>query len=215
MVCSTAVAEAAAAAGAGRARSRRALVDNDRSGSLVRAAAAGDRVAWDRLVDRFSGLLWSVALSYRLSQADAADVLQTTWLRLLENLDRLRDPDAVGAWLATTARHECLRTMRRLGRVIPVENDEQLDIGTNQMNTPEAAALESERDRLLWRAFAQLPERCQQLLRLVVVTAPPYEEVAAVMGMSVGSIGPTRARCLERLRRKLGGSGISANAGGS
>src|SRR6266545_4084005 len=94
-------------------------MEERRVGDLVQAAAAGDRQAWDHVVDRFSGLLWSVAAGYRLSHADAADVFQTTWLKLLENLDRLRDPERVGAWLATTARHECQRALRRNDRGLP------------------------------------------------------------------------------------------------
>jgi RNA polymerase sigma factor (sigma-70 family) len=190
-------------------------MEERRVGDLVRAAAAGDRRAWDHVVDRFSGLLWSVAAGYRLSQADAADVFQTTWLRLLENLGNLRDPERVGAWLATTARHECQRALRRVDRFKPVGDERELEPQGPGPPPPEALVLESERDRTLWQAFAQLSERCQRLLRVVVVVSPPYEEAAAVLEMPVGSIGPTRARCLERLRRNLVGGGISAEAGDS
>ena len=184
-------------------------------GDLVQAAAAGDRQAWDHVVNRFSGLLWSVAAGYRLSHADAADVFQTTWLKLLENLDSLRDPERVGAWLATTARRESQRALRRSDRVQPVSDERELEPEGPGAPPPEAAVLRSERDRVLWHAFAQLSEACQRLLRIVVVVSPPYQEVAAALDMPVGSIGPTRARCLERLRRNLAGSGISAEAGDS
>jgi DNA-directed RNA polymerase specialized sigma24 family protein len=99
-------------------------------GELVGAAATGDRQAWDELVDRYSGLLWSIAMAYRLGRADAADVVQTVWLRLLENLDKLRDPDRVGAWLATTARRECQRTLVRTSRVLPTDDDWRLEPAT-------------------------------------------------------------------------------------
>ena len=184
-------------------------------GELVRAAATGDRPAWDELVDRYSGLLWSIAMAYRLGRADAADVVQTVWLRLLENLDKLRDPDRVGAWLATTARRECQRTLIRTRRVLPTDDDWRLEPRYAAVPTPEVVALASERDRLLWMAFAQLSEQCQRLLRILMVASPSYEVVAEALGMPIGSIGPTRARCLERLRRRLSASGISADVGDS
>jgi RNA polymerase sigma factor (sigma-70 family) len=190
-------------------------MEERRLGDLVQAAAAGDRQAWDHVVDRFSGLLWSVAAGYRLSHADAADVLQTTWLKLLENLGNLRDPERVGAWLATTARRECQRALRRVDRVMPVGDERELEPEGAGPPPPETLVLESERDRALWDAFAQLSERCQRLLRIVVVISPPYEEAAAALEMPVGSIGPTRARCLARLRRNLVGGGINAEAGDS
>jgi RNA polymerase sigma factor (sigma-70 family) len=184
-------------------------------GELVRAAAAGDRRAWDELVDRYSGLLWSIAIAYRLGRADAADVVQTVWLRLLENLERLRDPDRVGAWLATTARRECQRSLAQTRRMLPTDDEWRLEPRDAAVPTPEAAALTSERDRLLWMAFTQLSEQCQRLLRILMVAPPPYEVVAAALDMPIGSIGPTRARCLERLRRRLSASGISADVGDS
>jgi RNA polymerase sigma factor (sigma-70 family) len=185
-------------------------MEGSRAGDLVRAAAAGDRAAWDQLVDGYSGLLWSITSAYRLRHGDAADVVQTVWLRLLEHLDRIRDPDRVAAWLATTARRECQRSLGHSRRVLPTEDERDLEPGTPDAQTLEALVLESERDRSLWAAFARLPAHCQRLLRILVVVAPPYEEVAAALDMPIGSIGPTRRRCLERLRRLLVGSGIGA-----
>ena len=177
---------------------------------LVRGAAAGDEGAWHELVERYSGFIWSIARAYRLEQGDAADVVQTTWLRLLEHLDRIQDPARVGAWLATTARRECQRTVRRRGRVLPTADEQQLEPDPRLTPTPEMLALASERDRALWHAFAQLPENCQRLLRVVVVMSMPYEQVSAALDMPVGGIGPTRGRCLERLRRTLAATGINA-----
>jgi RNA polymerase sigma factor (sigma-70 family) len=191
------------------------MVTSSEAGELVRAAAAGDRRSWDQLVDRFSSLLWSIAMAYRLGRHDAADVVQTVWLRLLENLDKLRDPDRVGAWLATTARRECQRAQAQSRRTLPTDDDRRLEPRESGEPTPEEVALASERDRLLWAAFAQLSESCRRLLRILVVASPSYEEVAAALGMPIGSIGPTRARCLERLRRRLSGSGISMEVGDS
>ena len=174
---------------------------------LVHAAAKGDKAAWDALVDRYNGLVWSVARSHRLSTVDASDVVQTTWLRLVEHLGRLQDPERVGAWLATTARRECLRTLRQSARQVPTEElpevvtDAQLD----------AALLAQERDRALWQAFGGLSERCQGLLRILVADPPPsYEEVSSALDMPIGSIGPTRQRCLDRLRGLAEGEGVTA-----
>jgi RNA polymerase sigma factor (sigma-70 family) len=172
---------------------------------LVGDAADGDQRAWEALVDRLSPLLWSIARGYRLSQPDAEDVIHTAWMRLLERLDRLRDPARVGAWLATTVRHECLRVLRRQGRVAPA-GGEELETAADQP-TPEAVLLRAERNTLLAHAFHELSQRCQQLLRLLTVRAT-YEEIAGAMGMPVGAIGPTRGRCLQRLRKRLASGGI-------
>ncbi len=174
---------------------------------LVRAASGGDSEAWERLVRRFSGLVWSVARSQGLSAADAADVTQTTWLRLLESLTRLRDPQRVGPWLATTARNESRRTLRRAGRQVPVGDHTALDLEPHSLpvDSPEVNLLTTERDQLLWGAFERLPPRCQTILRILLADPPPsYEEVSAVLDMPIGSIGPTRARCLDRLRELVG-----------
>jgi len=170
-------------------------------GALVRAAADGDQRAWSVLVDRFSKLVWAIARNHRLSADDASEVSQTTWLRLAEHIDRLQDPSKVGGWLATTARHESLRVLRGAGRQIPMGDDmpepERPTAGIDE------ELLRSERDTLLWRAFSRLPARDQALLRLLVSDPmPSYEEIGAAMGMPVGSIGPTRVRCLKRLRRE-------------
>ncbi len=181
--------------------------------ALVRAAAGGDQAAWDALVKRFSGLVWSIARSHRLGAADAADVSQTAWLRLVENLDRLRDPERVGAWLATTSRNECLRVIRRSGRQVPTDIEAAIDLEADETVAPpvDAGLLAGERDADLWAAFAMISERCQVLLRLLIADpTPTYDEIGEILGMAVGSIGPTRARCLEHLRRK---SGITAGPG--
>ena len=169
---------------------------------LVRAASAGDQRAWEGLIGRFGGLVWSVARAHGLSRADAADVSQTAWLRLVEHLDRLRDPERVGTWLASTARHEALRTLRRARRQLPVGDDAELERSGPPVDSPEARTLAAERSDILWRAFAALPPRCQTLLRVLMADPPPsYQQVAVAMDMPIGSIGPTRGRCLDRLRQ--------------
>jgi RNA polymerase sigma factor (sigma-70 family) len=169
---------------------------------LLRAAAGGDQIAWKQIVDRFASLVWATARAYRLSHADASDVAQTTWLRLVENLDRIRDPERLGAWLATTARHESLRVIKRGGRE---HSSDELDL----FEVPDADEISDrllgrERDATLWRAFALLSKKCQQLLRLLAAPEEPsYEEISGALGMRVGSIGPTRMRCLDTLRRNV------------
>lgn len=175
----------------------------------VASAAAGDRAAWERLVDAYGGLIWAIARNHRLSQGDAADVSQTTWLRLLEHIDRLTEPARVGAWLATTARRECLRVQARGRRTILVA--EQSDLEPSHREDPglDADLLRAERDAILNAATARLPERCQTLLRLLMLDPPPsYEEISAALDIPIGSIGPTRGRCLRKLRELVETDGI-------
>ncbi|MGH8884572.1 MAG: RNA polymerase sigma factor [Egibacteraceae bacterium] len=169
---------------------------------LVRAAAQGDEEAWSQLVDRFNGLLWAVTWAHRLRHGDAADVVQVTWTRLVENLERIRDPEHVGAWLATTARRECLRVLDNAGRAWPMEEPPELAMRYSADSGPEVAVLASERDVLLQRAMRELCPRCQRLLNLLIAPdQPSYAEVSAALDLPIGSIGPTRARCLDCLRR--------------
>ncbi len=183
-------------------------------GELVRRAASGERSAWESLVERYEGLLWGVARSHRLDEASASDVVQTTWLRLLEHVDDLRNPDALSGWLATTARNECLRVLRHQSRAIPTEDDRipQDSVPSNL----DAQLLAEERDAALWRAFATLSARCQALLRMLSSDpVPSYDDVSAALGMPVGSIGPTRGRCLATLRRSIAGTRITSTRPGS
>lgn len=173
---------------------------------LFRRARGGDQVAWDRLVSRYSALLWRIARAHQLSPTDAADVVQTTWLRLVEHAGRIADPTRLGSWLATTARRECLRVQRlsRRERPHPDGHEAFEGVGTSTA-PPDADLLRSERDALLWSAVASLPERSRVLLRVLMADPQPsYEEVADALGIPQGSIGPTRARSLARLRDILG-----------
>ena len=166
---------------------------------LVDRAAGGDQEAWDDLVARFAGLVWSIALGYGLSGPDAADVSQTCWLRLAENLSRIQDRERVGAWLATTARRESLAVLKRCRRQVPigVRFDEEAAIDTDL----DSSLLRQERSAAVFAAFRALPAACRTLLRVLLADpAPSYAEVSASLEMPIGSIGPRRARCLERLR---------------
>jgi RNA polymerase sigma factor (sigma-70 family) len=169
---------------------------------LVRSASAGSEPAWEELIGEFGGLVWAVTRSHRLRDADAADVAGATWARLVENLSRLNEPARVGAWLATTARRECLRVLRAGSREVLFCDDTPEQGSTAEL--PEAELLCAERDEALWRGFSRLPARDQSLLRLLIADPlPAYEDIAAALDMPIGSIGPTRARALARLRREL------------
>jgi RNA polymerase sigma factor (sigma-70 family) len=167
---------------------------------LIRAANGGDEAAWEAIVDRFAGLVWSTARAHRLAPGDAADVAQTTWLRLVENLDRIKDPERLGAWLATTARRECLRHIRLRGRELATGEDSLFEASAE--GSAEQTLLARERHAALRRAFTRISERCQALLRLLAAPETlSYDEIGAALGMPIGAIGPTRARCLDQLRR--------------
>jgi RNA polymerase sigma factor (sigma-70 family) len=177
-------------------------VDGGLLADLIKRAGAKDQQAWRQLVNRFGSLVWAVARSHRLDHADAADVSQTTWLRLAENLDTLRDPARLPGWLATTARRESLRVLAGRRREAPVDLPDEPD--HDRVARPEAFVLTADRNQRLWLAFSGLSERCQQLLRLVA-TSPElsYAEIGSILDIPVGGIGPTRLRCLQALRRRL------------
>jgi RNA polymerase sigma factor (sigma-70 family) len=177
------------------------LVDlqDDGTDELVARARDGDDAAWARLVGQYSGLLWSIARSYGLDDADSGDVVQTSWLRLVERIDGLDAPSATGCWLATTARNECLRLLRRRVRdLTPAHGLPGLAARTPF--GPDEVAVARERLGRVAAAIESLPRRCRTLLRLFA-QAPSYAELAAALGIPVGSVGPMRARCLGALRR--------------
>jgi RNA polymerase sigma factor (sigma-70 family) len=168
--------------------------------SLLVAAGRGDQTAWDVIVREFSGMLWSIARGFRLDPVDASDVVQMTWLRLVENLDRITEPEALPGWLATTVRRECLQLLRRTSRVRVAPRAEPLDMPDPEPPVDHTILLD-ERDAALWRKVAELGETCQRLLRVLMAAPPPsYPAAAAALDMPIGSIGPTRQRCLRRLR---------------
>ena len=183
----------------------------EEAAELVVAAAAGDRRAWERLVDAYVGLIWAITRSYRLSDGDAHDVTQTTWLRLVEHIDRLSDPARVGAWLATTARRECLRVLRQSKRQVLLGDWEEFDSLELEGDDVDAGMLRAEQGEAVRAALETLSPRCQALMRLLMLDPPPsYEEVSAALGIPIGSIGPTRGRCLRKMRAIVDGPGIAA-----
>ena len=185
----------------------RATLSDEELAGIVRRAAEGDRLAWEVIVDRYVALLWAVALRHGIGEADAADVVQTTWVRLLEHIGDIRDPARISAWLATTAKREALRVVSLRRRVMPSDDIEAFD-GVDRLTAP----LD---ERLLTReltdearvALGTLPSAWRELLELLVSDPPPsYEEISGRLGMPMGSIGPTRGRCLERVRAALAAS---------
>ncbi|MCW2568487.1 MAG: polymerase, sigma-24 subunit, subfamily [Mycobacterium sp.] len=177
---------------------------------LMRRAGDGDRAAWNAIVDEYGILLWSVVRGFRLGEAQAADAVQTTWLRLVEHIDKIRDPARLPGWLRTTAHRVCVDAIRESGRERPVESHHESTHAVTGLfrdlaeDAPEASALRHEREELVRGALAGLPERHRLLLTMLVASPPlSYEEIGARLGMPIGSIGPTRARVLGRLRDVL------------
>jgi len=174
---------------------------------LVVAAAHGDHGAWDEIVRRYSPLVLSVTSRHLLSWADRADVAQTVWLRLVQHLGELREPNALPGWIVTTTRHECIRVLRGNNRSQPVdptqdtrlEHDDTVDWDEPRLDRD---LLRDERHQALLAGFAELPPRQRELLILLLADPPwSYAEISERMDIPVGAIGPTRARALDRLRR--------------
>ena len=182
--------------------------DADELKQLVAGAADGDQESWNRIVDTFAGLVWSVIRGYRIYGAAGADVSQTVWLRCVEHLGRIREPERLAAWLATTARHECFRALRKSGRTVAYSEVPEPDrpSGAEDAFTRVESAQASE---AVGAALELVPPRCQVLLRLLS-TDPPmsYDDIAEVLEMPKGGIGPTRARCLAHLRLHLEQAGV-------
>jgi RNA polymerase sigma factor (sigma-70 family) len=166
---------------------------------LVRRAGEGDAAAWEELVERYASLVWGVCRRRRMSAADAEDVFQSVWLRLVERLRDLRDPAALPGWLATTTSRECLRVAQAGWR-------ERAEGGGLEPAGPdddpvEQSMLTGELRAAMRVAFGQLPARCQRLLSLLMEDPPvSYAQISQVLDMPIGAVGPTRARCLNRLR---------------
>ena len=169
--------------------------------ALVQRAAEGDHWAWERLVDQYARLIWAMTRDFKLVESDAADVFQATWLRLLEHIDRLEQPARVQSWLAATAKHECLRSLAARKKVMLVHDDVTLKSGVAHAPEIDEGLLREERVQDVRDALSRLPWRWRRLVEMLMADPPvPYTEISDQLGLPVGSIGPTRGRCLERLR---------------
>jgi len=165
---------------------------------LMRGARRGDNVAWAGLITRFDRSLRSIARGYRLGATDVDDVVQVTWTRLCEHIDRVRDPQAVAGWLATTTRREAMRVLQNHAREHLTDDPEIGNAAVGEQ--PEAAAIAAEERAVLDRAVADLPGRQRELLTLLVAQPDAdYRHISATLQMPLGSIGPIRARGLARL----------------
>jgi RNA polymerase sigma factor (sigma-70 family) len=180
------------------------MVETSTVTALVAAAGEGDAGAWKALVERYAPLVGSVIVRHRLYGADAEDVAQTVWLRLVEHLRDLREPRALPMWLITTSRNECVRVLKAGRRLRPVDPTTENDMYLGEVAEPDQALLDGERNQALLAAFAELSDRHRELLLLLTADPPfSYSEISRRLGVPVGSIGPTRARALRHLRECL------------
>jgi len=182
---------------------------------LVTRAQNGDQQAWDALIERYAPLVWSICHRYQLGDADAQDVSQNVWMRLVNHLGSLRDPAAIPGWLATTTQRECSRAARaacspRVVALAPeIENIPEAEAGM-----AEQELLIAERHAALREALSDLPPCCQQLIALLTQDPPAsYAQISAKLGIPVGSIGPSRRRCLDKLRRHPAIAALTDDAG--
>ena len=180
--------------------SQRDEIDTSDVAQLVRLAAEGDRRAWEGLVDQYSRLIWAITRDFKLMESDAADVAQVTWLRLLEHIHRIEHPDRVGSWLAATARNECLRSLAARKKVVLADDSVTLEgVAAHEPDVDEQL-LAAERAQVVREAVSRLPRKWQQMLEMLMADPPvSYAEISDQLGLPVGSIGPTRRRCLVRL----------------
>jgi len=172
-------------------------------GDLVARARSGDKQAWDALVERYAPLIWSICRRHRLGHADADDVGQSVWLRLVSQLDRIREPAALPGWLATTTRRECVRVLSAAQGPHATAYAPDVECLPDERNgLAEQGLLAAERHAALREAFAQLPPGGQELISLLIADPPlPYADISARLGIPVGSIGPNRSRYLDKMRR--------------
>jgi RNA polymerase sigma factor (sigma-70 family) len=177
-----------------------ARLRGDDIAALLQSARAGDERAWSLLVSRYGASIHAIARRHRLSPADQEEVAQRTWLRLVEHIDSVRSPAAIGGWLRTVARHECLRVLATCQREVPTM--EPLPADAPDANSVEDTLNDAMREQALHHALEALPEQQRRVLRsLLVEPHLNYEQLSAQLGIARGSIGPTRQRGLERLRR--------------
>ncbi|EOD65571.1 RNA polymerase sigma factor [Amycolatopsis vancoresmycina] len=178
-------------------------LDHDRVAAVFTAARAGDQEAFDELIGLLTPLLWHVARAQGIDRERSGDVVQTVWLRLLGSLEEIHSPVALTSWLVTVTKRQAWRAQAQYRAEQPVD-EKWFPALADPAPGPEHHVLTDDRRAALWEAVGRLPERCRRLLRIVAfVPRPDYDQVSAALGMKKGSIGPTRGRCLSRLRSLL------------
>lgn len=175
-----------------------------RAGALFASYRDGDEGSMAELVALLTPILWHTARAQNVDQATAEDVLQSTWLALVRNAASIADPKAVLQWLIVTTKREAWRVVKAERRVEPQDfEDDETVLGAIEPS-PEIGVVEAAGSQRLWSHIAKLPERCRELLRVIAFAdRPGYASIATALGMPVGSIGPTRGRCLAKLRAEL------------
>ena len=176
---------------------------------LVKECLSGNEEAWSSLIEKYKALIYSIPVKYRLPEHEAAEVFQATCLELLTRLPELREPQALPKWLMQVAHHQCYRWKRQQQRVVSRDGDADLP----EPSTPAIAdnlVQQAQEEQILREAMATLSPQCRRLVELLFLETPPrpYTEVAAELGLALGSVGFTRQKCIERLRRKLGELGF-------
>lgn len=188
--------------------------------ALVERAMNGDRNAWNDVVERYAPLVWSICTRYRLNDQDTEDVGQNVWLLLVEHLGKLREPAALPGWLVTTTHRECQRTLTAAHKAEDAGTQLEDALLFLDGAVIEQEILTAERNVALRLALRELPPHCQRLLAMLISDPPhSYAEISAALQIPIGSIGPQRARCLERLRRspaiaRLGAAEMRVNRAG-
>ena len=194
---------------------KKAAATDDRTVSLsderlVRDCLRGKDAAWSTLIDKYKNLIYSIPIKYGFSRDDASDIFQSVCVEMLSELPKLRNPKALPKWIIQIASHKCFHHKRQLQRLTPTDPDGEMP----EQSTPAKAEhilREAEDEQNLRQALADLPPRCRELIRLLFFEEParPYQEIAANLGLAVGSIGFIRQRCLDRLRKRLEEVGFS------
>jgi RNA polymerase sigma factor (sigma-70 family) len=179
----------------------------DDDAALLHACREGDPDAWERLVRRYQRLIYAIPRRAGLSEDLAAEVFQRVCVTLLEHIDRIAQPERLSAWLTTTARRESWRQLRNQRVVVSLGDDDGAGIDDLADTTllPDELVERAEQQHTVRLALGELDERCRDLLHMLFYRSepPPYTEIAAALNMPAGSIGPTRARCLQKLQRVL------------
>jgi|HigsolmetaAR206D_1030411.scaffolds.fasta_scaffold01741_6 RNA polymerase sigma factor (sigma-70 family) len=172
---------------------------------LVQRCRAGEEAAWRELITLFTPVVWTVARSMGLRHAECEDTCQLTWLRVVENLSSLREPERLGSWLVTTARREAIKVLARSRRLLPIDDVTTLATTTDPQPSPEETAVSRAENHRLLSAVSRLPPAHQALVGLLLADPPmSYDEISDALAMPRGSVGPTRLRILRRLRTELG-----------